>query len=154
MALILTQLVKYVGAHVIGTVSTPEKAELKIVEASGGGVHVSYDSVGKDTREENFEVVRRKGIIDNYASPSGPVPDFPVAKLTPKGLKLTRPMLHAIVDTPEKFKAYTEELVDIVKKCLSRCVLTSLFSAEGINQAEKDMSGRGTTGKLLIHVSD
>lgn len=86
------QLAKARGVHVIGTVSTPEKAEIakangaehvllttdssednvkKILELTGGnGVHAVYDGVGKDTWEEDFLVVRRKGTIVTYGNAS------------------------------------------------------------------------------------
>lgn len=87
----LTQIVKYLGGHVIGTVSSQDKAELvksygadlvllstdhsednakKILEVTNGGVHGVYDGVGKDTWEEDFLVVRRKGTIVTFGNAS------------------------------------------------------------------------------------
>ena len=92
VGLILCQLCAHLGAHVIGTVSTPEKAELakkngaehvllttesaevnvkKVMELTAGlGVHVVYDGVGKVTFDEDFEVVRRKGTIAMFGNAS------------------------------------------------------------------------------------
>ncbi|TYJ52558.1 hypothetical protein B9479_006848 [Cryptococcus floricola] len=177
VGLVLTQIVKYLGGHVIGTVSTPEKAEVvkkygadlvllstdpaeenvkKILEASGGGVHVSYDGVGAATWDENFEVVRRKGTIVSYGNASGTPPDLAINRLMPKILKLVRPTLPSMIATPEEFKQYADELVDITQKAPLKFEVHKEypFTAEGIIQAEKDIAGRGTTGKLLIHVSD
>lgn len=91
VGLVLTQIVKYLGGHVIGTVSSQDKAELvksygadlvllstnpsednvqKILEVTNGGVHGVYDGVGKDTWEEDFQVVRRKGTIVTFGNAS------------------------------------------------------------------------------------
>lgn len=91
VGLVLTQIVKYLGGHVIGTVSSQDKAELvksygadlvllstdpsednvkKILEVTNGGVHGVYDGVGKDTWEEDFLVVRRKGTIVTFGNAS------------------------------------------------------------------------------------
>ncbi|WVQ78264.1 hypothetical protein IAT38_000349 [Cryptococcus sp. DSM 104549] len=177
VGLVLTQVVKYLGGHVIGTVSSPEKAEQakqagadlvllttddskenvkKIVEATNGGVHAVYDGVGKDTWEENFEVVRRKGTIVTFGNASGPVPAFTPLKLTPKALKVTRPSVFSIVQTPEEFKEYTDELAEIITKGNIKFAVHKVYelTQEDVIQAQKDISGRGTTGKLLVHVSD
>ncbi|ODN89135.1 NADPH2:quinone reductase [Cryptococcus wingfieldii CBS 7118] len=180
VGLVLMQIVKYLGGHVIGTVSTPEKAKVvkkyeygadlvllptnpaeenvkKILEASGSGVHVSYDGVGASTWDENFEVVRKKGTIVFYGNASGTPPDLVVNRLMLKVLRLVRSTLPSMIATPEEFfKQYANELVDITKKGPLKFEVHKEypFTAEGIIQAEKDIVRRGTTGKLLIHVSD
>ncbi|AAW41486.1 conserved hypothetical protein [Cryptococcus deneoformans JEC21] len=177
VGLVLTQIVKYLGGHVIGTVSSQDKAELvksygadlvllstdpsednvkKILEVTNGGVHGVYDGVGKDTWEEDFLVVRRKGTIVTFGNASGAVPAFAPLKLTPKALKVTRPTVWSIVTTPEEFKEYTTELVDIVKKAGLKFEVYKVYelTQEGVVQAQKDITSRGTTGKLLIHVAD
>ncbi|WWC69660.1 uncharacterized protein I206_103603 [Kwoniella pini CBS 10737] len=178
VGLILTQIAKYLGVNVIATVSSKEKAEIakksgadhvllstdssetnvkKILELTGGeGVHVSYDGVGKDTFDENFEIVRRKGTIVTYGNASGAAPPFPVSKLTPKALKITRPSLPAVVKTQEEWDEYTSELIDITKKAKINYAVHKVygFSAEEVAQAQKDIQGRGTTGKLLIKISE
>ncbi|TYJ52548.1 hypothetical protein B9479_006837 [Cryptococcus floricola] len=177
VGLVLTQVVKYLGGHVIGEVSTPDKAELvkkhgadvvllstdksednvkKILELTDGGVHAVYDGVGQATWEQDFEVVRRKGTIVSFGNASGVVPPFAPTKLSPKALKVTRPTVFAIIQTAEEFKNYTAELVEIVQKASIKFEVYKEypFSAEGVIQAEKDIQGRGTTGKLLIKISD
>ncbi|WWC61368.1 uncharacterized protein I303_103949 [Kwoniella dejecticola CBS 10117] len=178
VGLILTQIAKYLGVNVIATVSSAEKAEIakksgadhvllstdpsetnvkKILELTGGeGVHAAYDGVGKDTFEENFEVVRRKGTIVTYGNASGAVPPFPVLKLSSKALKVTRPTLFAIVKTQAEWDEYTSELIDITKKAKINYAVHKVygFTAEDVAQAQKDIQGRGTAGKLLIKVSE
>jgi NADPH2:quinone reductase len=130
-------LCKYFGANVIGTTSTPEKAELAkangadhvllttassedniaaIKKLTGKGVHVVYDSVGRDTWEEDFEVVRPKATIVSFGNSSGPVPAFEPLKLFAKALKVTRPTLGPFMVEPEDFARYATEIFDIVKK--------------------------------------
>jgi NADPH:quinone reductase-like Zn-dependent oxidoreductase len=132
------QLGKYFGANVIGTVSTPEKAALAksngadhilltsspssenvstILSLTGGkGVHAVYDGVGKDTWEEDFEVVRPKATIVTFGNASGPVPPFAPLKLSPKALKVTRPTLGPFIAEPEDFARYAKEIFEIVQK--------------------------------------
>ncbi|WWD15729.1 hypothetical protein CI109_100151 [Kwoniella shandongensis] len=177
VGLILIQIAKYLGVNVIGTVSTPDKAELakqygadhvvltttpsadnvaEINKLSGGGVHAVYDGVGKDTWEENFELIRRKGTIVTYGNASGPVPSFAPLKLSPKSLKVTRPSLFSVISTAEEYEWYTTELVKIVRDGKIKFAVHKEYelTAEDVAQAQKDIASRGTTGKLLVHVSD
>ncbi|WVQ78262.1 hypothetical protein IAT38_000346 [Cryptococcus sp. DSM 104549] len=177
IGLVLTQIVKHLGGRVIGTVSSPEKAELvkqvgaelvllttddaqenakKIVETTGGGVHVVYDGVGKDTWEENFEVVRRKGTIVTFGASSGMTPEFSAFKLFTKSLKIAGLSCFSSIATPEEFKEYTDELAEIVQKGDIKFAVHKVYelTAEDVAQAQIDIARRGTTGKLLVHVSD
>ncbi|GFZ46360.1 hypothetical protein JCM24511_04607 [Saitozyma sp. JCM 24511] len=178
VGLLLCQLGKYFGANVIGTVSTPEKAALAksngadhilltsspssenvstILSLTGGkGVHAVYDGVGKDTWEEDFEVVRPKATIVTFGNASGPVPPFAPLKLSPKALKVTRPTLGPFIAEPEDFARYAKEIFDIVQKGGLKFSIHKVypFSAEGVAQSQMDIASRTTTGKLLIHVSD
>jgi hypothetical protein len=131
------QLIKHFGGNVVGTTSSPTKAAI-IKEAgadhvlltttpaaaniksilditSGKGVEVVYDGVGKDTWEENFEVVRKHGTIASYGNSSGPVPPFAPLKLMPKALKLTRPMVTPFIEEPEDFERHVQWNFDAVK---------------------------------------
>ncbi|RSH80798.1 hypothetical protein EHS25_006967 [Saitozyma podzolica] len=170
-------LCKYFGANVIGTTSTPEKAELAkangadhvllttassedniaaIKKLTGKGVHVVYDSVGRDTWEEDFEVVRPKATIVSFGNSSGPVPAFEPLKLFAKALKVTRPTLGPFMVEPEDFALYATEIFDIVKKGGLKFSIYKVypFTAEGVAQTQLDITSRSTTGKLIIHVSD
>ncbi|WRT66914.1 uncharacterized protein IL334_003879 [Kwoniella shivajii] len=176
VGLIFIQIAKYLGVNVIGTVSSESKAELvkkngadhvllstdssesnikKILDITGGeGVHAVYDGVGKDTWDENFEIIRRKGTIVTFGNASGPPPAFSPLKLSAKALKVTRPTLHAVVKTQEEWDEYTSELIDISKKGNINYAVHKVydFTAEDVAQAQRDISGRGTTGKLLIKI--
>lgn len=96
----------------------------------GKGVHAVYDGVGKDTFDEDFEVVRSRGTLVMYGNASvsylpsfwkcadivqGAPAEFPVLRLSPKSLKITRPTLGAFISTPEDFAAYSKEVLDWIK---------------------------------------
>jgi len=176
VGILLCQLCKSIGAHVIGTTSSAEKAEVakangadvvllstdsseanvsKILELTGLGVHVAYDGVGKDTWEEDFLVVRPKGMIVTYGNSSGPVPPFAPLKLGPKSLKVTRPRMDPFISTPEEFAYYANEIFDTYKKGGLKVTIGKEypFTAEGVAQTQIDITSRGTIGKLVIHVS-
>ncbi|KAL7422161.1 NADPH:quinone reductase [Cryptotrichosporon argae] len=175
---VLVQLAKYFGANVIGTVSTPEKAEIvkglgadhvllstapeeenvkEIVRlADGKGVHVVYDGVGKDTFEEDFLVVRPKATIVTFGNSSGAVPPFAPLKLTPKALKLTRPTLAPFIDAPDDFARYARSLFGAIEAGALKFPVHKVypFSEDGVRQTQKDIQSRATTGKLLIKVAE
>lgn len=147
------QICAYKGANVIATVSTPEKADLakqngahhvlltttpsaenvKAIQdlTDGKGVHAVYDGVGKDTFDEDFEVVRSRGTLVMYGNASvrpfqfsgsvsilirkGAPAEFSVLRLSPKSLKITRPTLGAFIGNPEDFAAYAQEVLDWMK---------------------------------------
>jgi len=120
---LLVQMAKRAGAHVIGTVSTDEKGQIareagadhvvnysetdfdsEVKRLTGDeGVHVVYDSVGKDTFSQSLNCLRVRGMIVLYGSSSGPVPPLnPMVRLTPaKSLELSD-MLVRSVRSPEK----------------------------------------------------
>jgi len=179
--LLLCQLISALGGHVIGTASTQEKADLakangaehvvlykdvpfdevakkiKALTPDGEGVHAVIDGVGKDTFESNFETVKRKGTIITIGNASGPVEPFAPLKLAAKNLKILRPTLGNYVYTREEFQGYAKELFDLVEAGKVNIKLHKEdgyeFSTEGAQAAHTDISGRATTGKLLIHVA-
>ncbi|CAD6585675.1 MAG: hypothetical protein TREMPRED_004209 [Tremellales sp. Tagirdzhanova-0007] len=176
VGLVLCQFCKHFGANVIATTSSADKAEVakshgadhvllstdssednlkKIMELTGDGVRVVYDGVGKDTWEESFEVVRRLGTIVTFGNASGAVPPFAPLKLMPKCLKVTRPSLNPFIATPDEFAWYANQVIDVVKAGAVKFVVHKVyeFTAEDVAQAQRDITSRGTTGKLLIRVS-
>jgi NADPH2:quinone reductase len=75
-----------------------------------------YDGVGKDTWEENFEVVRKKGSIITYGNASGAVPAFEPLKLMPKCIKVSRPTLGVFIEEAEDFARYAKWIFDAIKE--------------------------------------
>ncbi|KAH9852519.1 hypothetical protein C2E23DRAFT_885659 [Lenzites betulinus] len=148
------------GATVIGTTSTPEKAALaraagadhvilytqedtvqRVLELTGGeGVHAIFDGVGKDTFESDFKMIRRKGTIVSVGNASGAVLPFLPLKLVEKNVRLLRPTLANYVYTPEEGRRYSTELY-------------KLLASGELNQAQKDLTGGKTVGKLIVKVA-
>ncbi|CAL1709099.1 unnamed protein product [Somion occarium] len=176
LGLLLTQLVKLRGATVIGTTSTPAKAELakangadhvilyktedvaqRVLEITGGeGVHGIFDGVGKDTYEIDFKVIRRKGTIVFVGNASGVVPPISPLRLAEKNIKIARPTLKNYIYTAEEGRRYVGELFDLVANEKLKVLIHKEypFTAEGVQQAEKDLTTGKTVGKLLIKVAD
>lgn len=117
-------------------------------------MHVVYDGVGADTWEEDFKVVRTNATIVTFGNASGPVPPFSPLKLSPKCLKVTRPTLFPFIATPDDFASLAKEVVDAVEKGAIKFAVHKVypFTEDGVRQTQIDITGRGTTGKLLIQV--
>ncbi|KAI0711151.1 NAD-P-binding protein [Cerioporus squamosus] len=176
LGLLFAQLIKARGATVIGTTSTPEKAEIakahgadhvilykqqdtvqRVLELTNGeGVHAIFDGVGKDTFEADFKMIRRKGTIVSVGNASGAVPPFPPLKLVEKNVRLLRPTLANYVYTPEEGRTYTTELWRLVANGTLKIRIHAEypFTAEGVQQAQKDLVGGKSIGKLIIKVAE
>ncbi|EGN93658.1 hypothetical protein SERLA73DRAFT_189395 [Serpula lacrymans var. lacrymans S7.3] len=176
LGLLMAQLAKSRGATVIGTTSTPEKAELakangadhvivyrnedttaRVLEITNGeGVHAIFDGVGKDTFDANFAMIRRKGTIVSVGNASGAVPPFPPLKLVEKNVKLLRPTVSNYAYTAEEVFSYGQKLFGLLANgtLKSQVFKEYPFTAEGVQQAQKDLTGGKTTGKLLVKVFD
>jgi len=170
VGLLLLQLLRAVGAKIVGTASSAEKIVLakkngadymvnyksedivaKVKELTGGeGVRVVFDSTGKDQFENDLEVVGRKGTIVSYGNSSGPVPPFAIAKLSAKNVKLLRPTLFNYIHTREEFERYTTELFDFIVKNELKIRVHETYPLAEIQRAHTDIESRKTTGKLLL----
>ncbi|KZT43889.1 NAD(P)-binding protein [Sistotremastrum suecicum HHB10207 ss-3] len=175
LGLIFCQIGKSRGAHIIGTTSSPEKAELakahgaehvilynqedtaaRVLEITGGlGVHAVFDGVGKDTWEANFKLIRRKGTIVSVGNASGAVPPFPPLKLIEKNLKVLRPAVPGYMTTPEECEYYATELWKLIESGTVKIKIFKEypFTVEGVRTSQTDITGRGTSGKLLLKVA-
>ena len=171
VGLLLVQIAKRRGARVIGTVSTPEKAELarksgaddvilygeqdfeaETRRLTGGlGVQVVYDSVGRTTFEKSLSCLAGRGCLVLYGQSSGPVPPFDPQILNAKGgLFLTRPSL-------AHYTATREELLERANDVLgwtARGELDVRIGAElplaQAAEAHRRLAGRMTTGKVVL----
>ncbi|KAK4171983.1 putative quinone oxidoreductase [Triangularia setosa] len=174
---LMTQLLKHIGAKVIGTVGGPEKVELvkslgadhvidyrsdegkdwikTVMDITGGrGVDVVYDSVGKDTWEGSLAVVKRKGTIVWFGNSSGPTPPLSLNRLASKCVKIARPTLFGYIATREEFEGYANELFSLLASGELKVKVHGLYSLSEIKQAHIDLEGRKTTGKILLKVSE
>ncbi|KAN0059773.1 NADPH:quinone reductase [Thecaphora frezii] len=175
VGLMLCQMAAALGAHVIGTVSTPAKAELakangaehallyhkdnlddlvaQVDRITGGkGCQGVFDGVGKDTWEAAFKMVARKGTIVTFGNSSGAVPEFTPLKLAAKNVKVCRPTLFNYVATEEERESYSQQLFEMILANKVKVHVHDVyeFTTEGVRKALADIKGRGTTGKLLL----
>jgi NADPH2:quinone reductase len=172
LGLQLTQLASARGARVIGTVSTPEKAELAraagaadivnysevtdiaaaVRELTGGaGVHAVYDGVGATTFDASLASLRRRGTLVLCGAASGPVPPFDPQRLNACGsLFLTRPKLNDYVATREELVARAAAVLGAVADGALDVRIGGRYPLADVRQAHEDLEGRRTTGKLLL----
>jgi NADPH2:quinone reductase len=171
VGLLLVQMAHHLGARVIGTVSTDEKARLardagadEVIlytrtdfEAetkrltANKGVDVVYDSVGKTTFEKGLNVLRPRGVMVLYGGSSGPVPPFDPLVLTQKGsLFLTRPSLMHYIVTSEELQARAKAVFDMIAKGKLKLRIEHTYPLAQAQQAHRDLESRKTTGKLLL----
>ena len=169
--LIACQWLKHLGARVIGTVSTAEKAELakahgcdhpivyteeNFVESvktltDGCGVPVVYDSIGKDTFEDSLDCLQPRGLMVSFGNASGAVEPFSPAVLAAKGsLFLTRPTLATFIATPEQLKATSSDLFEVVGSGSVKIEVSQTYALEDVAQAHRDLEARKTTGSTVL----
>jgi NADPH2:quinone reductase len=171
VGLLLVQMAHNIGARVIGTVSTEEKAKLAREAGAdeiilytqvdfetetrrlthGKGVDVVYDSVGNTTFEKSLSVLRPRGMMVLFGGSSGAVPPFDPILLSSKGsLFLTRPTLGHYTATREELEARASELFDMVARKKLKLRIEHVYPLAEARQAHRDLEGRKTTGKLLL----
>ncbi|GJE89485.1 quinone oxidoreductase [Phanerochaete sordida] len=178
LGLLFAAYAKSRGATVIGTTSSPEKAEIaksygadhvilytkentvqRTLELTNGeGVHAIFDGVGKDTFLSNFEMLRRKGTLVCVGNASGPPDPVSPLKLSAKNLKLVRPSMPNYIVKPEETDHYAKELWDVVRSGLFKVRIERVvpFSAEGVREAHAELTTPGgkLAGKILIKIAD
>ncbi len=173
VGLIACQWAKALGVKLIGTVSSPEKAELarangawktidysrenvaeRVLELTGGKkVPVVYDGVGKDTWEASLDSLEPRGLMVSFGNASGPVTGVNVGILNQKGcLYLTRPSLGVHVNTPEKLKAAADELFGLVLKKKINIHIAQRYALAQAGEAQTALAARKTTGATVLMV--
>jgi NADPH:quinone reductase len=171
VGLLLVQMAKNIGAHVIGTAGTEEKAKLAgeagadevIVYATqdfeaetkrltgGKGVHVVYDGVGKSTFEKGLNVLRPRGYMVLFGGASGPVAPFDPIVLAQKGsLFVTRPSLIHYVALREELEQRSGDVFAMIAAGKLKLRISQTYKLEEVQQAHRDLEGRKTTGKILL----
>ena len=171
VGLLLVQMAHHIGARIIATVSTEEKARLareagadEIIfytqsdfEAEtkrltdGRGVDVVYDSVGKTTFEKGLNILRPRGMMVLFGGSSGPVPPFDPITLTGKGsLFLTRPSLGHYIITRQELEQRSRAVFAMIREGKLKLRIEHVYPLAQAQQAHRDLEGRKTTGKLLL----
>jgi len=171
VGLLLVQMAHNIGARVIATVSTDEKAKLarqagadEVIlytqtdfEAetkrltSAKGVDVVFDGVGKTTFEKGLNVLRPRGMMVLFGGSSGAVPPFDLVELSQKGsLYVTRPTLHHYTITTEELRTRSSAVFRMIAAGKLKLRIEHTYPLADAPQAHRDLEGRKTTGKLLL----
>ena len=171
VGLILCQWAKHLGATVIGTVGTDEKAELaaangcdhtivytrenfteRVKEITDGkGVPVVYDSVAAATFEGSLDCLQPRGLMVSFGNASGPVPPFNLGILAQKGsLFITRPTLMHYTLTREDLLATANDLFDVVGAGHVKISVNQTYPLSDAAQAHRDLESRKTTGSTVL----
>jgi len=171
VGLIACQWARHLGATVIGTVGSTEKAELArshgcefpvlykeqdFVEAveritGGGKLPVVYDSVGRDTFQKSLNCLRPLGMMVLFGQSSGGVPPLDLGVLAAKGsLFLTRPTLMTYTAKREDLVSGAEELFDVVASGAVKIEINQTYALKNAAQAHMDLEGRKTTGSTVL----
>ena len=115
------------------------------------GVHVVYDGVGQSTFEKDLNILRPRGYLVLFGGASGPVPPFDPIKLSQKGsLFLTRPTLLHYTATREELEQRTGDVFNMIGQQKLKLRIEHVYKLEQAQQAQRDLEGRKTTGKLLL----
>jgi NADPH2:quinone reductase len=171
VGLIACQWAKHLGATVIGTVGSEEKADLarahgcdhvilygkedvpaRVRELTGGrGVRVVYDGVGKATFAGSLDCLAPRGLMVAFGNASGPVPPLDILSLSTKGsLYLTRPSLHHYVATKEALRAAAAELFEVVRSGAVRIEVPQSFPLQDAAAAHAALESRKTSGSTVL----
>jgi NADPH2:quinone reductase len=171
VGLLLVQMAKNIGARVIGTAGSDEKAKLARdagadevivytrqdfeVETkrltAGKGVDVVYDGVGKSTFEQGLNILRPRGYMVLFGGASGPVPPFDPVKLSQKGsLFLTRPTLANYIASRGELEQRGNDVLNMIAAGKLKLRIEFKYKLEDAQQAHRDLEARKTTGKLLL----
>ncbi|MGA2990489.1 MAG: quinone oxidoreductase [Candidatus Korobacteraceae bacterium] len=171
VGLLLVQMAHHIGARVIGTVSTEEKA--KLAREAGAdeviiytktdfeaetkrimnnkGVDVIYDSVGKATFEKGLNLLRPRGYMVNFGAASGPPAPLDLSVLTAKGsLFVTRPSLQHYAATRQETEERSAAIFGMIKSGKLKLRIERRYPLDQAIQAHRDIQSRKTTGKLLL----
>jgi NADPH:quinone reductase len=173
VGLIACQWAKHLGATVIGTVSSDEKAELaaahgcdhpivytrenfveRVKAITGGeGVPVVYDSVGKDTFMDSLDCLQPLGTMVIFGASSGPVPPMDLGVLAAKGsLFVTRPTLMTYTAKREDLVATAKELFQVVAEGAVKLEINQRFALRDAGDAHRALQARQTTGSTVLTV--
>ncbi len=171
---LLIQLAKARGAKVIATVGTSAKAEIvtrlgadhavlyrevdfldAVRDITGGaGVHVVYDSVGKDTIDGSIRCLRRRGTCVNFGGSSGMVETVKPLDLAEAGsVFFTRPHLAHYMATAEEVQRRADDLFAAVRAGQLHVAIDAVFDLADVVAAHETIESRRTTGKLLLNTA-
>lgn len=166
----LVRWAKHLGATVIATVGSEEKAQIarecgadhvilyrresfvdRIAQITGGqGVEVVYDSVGADTFSGSLDCLDYRGTLVNFGQSSGPVPPFAVSRLAAKSNAIVRPMLFHYIRGRAALEAVFTESVEVMEKGIIRPQIGLRVPLSRAAEAHVRLESRSTTGQIVL----
>lgn len=169
VGLLLTQIIKLRGGHVIGRVSSQAKVDVAkpagadhvIVDAEGkfaeeairlsggGGVHVVYDGSGPTTFQGSLDSLRRSGTFCWFGPVLGGPGPLDIMSL-PRSIKIGYAVFSDHIHTPELFRAHSTQLFEWIEQGKLKVTIGEVYPLADARRAHKDMESRRTTGKLLL----
>lgn len=170
MGLLLTQWARALGATVIGTVGSTEKAEVArahgchhvidyrqedfvartLALTGGAGVAVVFDAVGKDVFVPSLQCLRVRGLAINYGTASGDVEGFDLQLLHPKSLSVCRPTLRSFVAGPTELQQSAAIFFEAVRRGDVRLAVGHRYPLADVQRAHRELEGRATTGATVL----
>ncbi|MFT5487531.1 MAG: NADPH2:quinone reductase [Alphaproteobacteria bacterium] len=168
---IMCQWARYLGARVIGVVSSDAKAEIALAHGchhalvgdidslpsrvraltGGQGVPVVFDSVGQDTFEASLHSLRPRGTLVSFGTASGPIPPFDIFRLNEMGsLYVTSAAFHWNLRNREEVLARAADLIDVVLRGEVHIAVNQRYPLADAAQAHRDMESRATTGMSVL----
>lgn len=171
VGLILAQWAAHLGAIVIGTVGTADKAKIaqangckhsivytsedfvaRVKEITSGKLcHVVYDSIGRSTYPGSIDCLRPRGMFVSFGNASGPIEHFDFNSLGPKGgLFTSKPMLPWYVQTREDLLEGVRDLFEVVQKGIVKISINHRYALKDVAHAHRDLEGRKTTGSAVL----
>src|ERR1700735_3381997 len=171
VGLILCQWANHLGANVIGTVGSKDKAALakangchhtilyreedfvaRVKEITSGKLcDVVYDGVGKTTFPASLDCIRPLGLVASFGSSSGQIDAFNINILQQKGsLFATRPTLNTYAAKRDDLLAIANDLFDVVGKGAVKIPINQKYPLRDAQQAHRDLEGRSTTGSIIL----
>jgi NADPH:quinone reductase len=171
IGLIACQWARHLGATIIGTVSSAEKASLAKAHGAnhvinyktedfvartkeltnGQGVDVVYDAVGKDTYPGSLDCLKPLGLWVSFGNASGAITNFDLLGLSSKGsLYATRPTLGTYVAKRADLLANANDLFDVVSKGIVKINVNHTYPLKDAAQAHRDLEARKTTGSIVL----
>jgi NADPH2:quinone reductase len=168
---IFCQWANHIGANVIGTVGSPEKAEIakrngchhtilyrdedfvaRVKEITGGALcDVVYDSIGKATFPQSLDCIRPIGMFVSFGSASGPISAFDINLLQAKGsLFATRPTLVTYTAKRDDLMTIANALFEVVMSGQVKIPINQKYPLKDAQQAHRDLESRKTTGSSIL----
>ncbi|NIE68776.1 quinone oxidoreductase [Burkholderia sp. Ax-1719] len=171
VGLIVCQWAKALGATVIGTVGSDEKAEIARAHGcdhpivytredftarvreitNGAGVPVVYDSIGKDTYVKSLDCLAPLGMFVSFGNASGPLPPIDSSEFSSRGsLFFTRPTLFSYIAKRSDYEAMTAELFEVIASGKVKTSINQRYALKDVGEAHADLEARRTTGSTIL----